>query len=381
MLSDIAGAVTVSPDGGQLGFVRHFVVPGAPPEVQVVVTKRDGSESRVLHSGRVGEAWINPSSLAWSPDGGVIAAAFRSREHGLLVSSVVIDVASGKLHRLTQEGWETISRTVWLHDGSALVFAGRQRLDAPSQLWLVSYPDGQVKRITNDLHNYGGVGFEVDANDTIVARQAADTGHVWVSDAKGDGLTQVTSGSGTDRVLGWADGGRVIYVSDAPVRSLWTASEDGSAPKRLPIDIRDMSDISIAPGQNWITYHTEPVPNVWRVNLDGTARLQLTHAGYDRTPRVTSDGDAVLYDHWGGGMPTTWKVPGGGGSPVRLTAGTGLASPSPDGQRFLAVKIRDTPHETEIVTLGVFRMSDGALERAIDGGAVLVRDQQAKMEF
>ena len=379
VLSDIAGAVTVSPDGEQLGFVRNVVVPGAVPEVQVVVARRDGSEPRTLHVGRVGDNWANPSSLAWSRDGKVIAAAYRAREDGLLMSPVVIDVASGKLRRLTDQRWANVFRTVWLHDGTGLVFAARQRLDSEAQLWMVSYPVGEVKRITNDLHDYGGINVDVDANDTIVARQSADTGHVWISDAKGDGLTRLTSGSGSDRVIGWIDGERVVYLSNAPVRSLWTASVDGAAPKRAPVDVHDVSDISIAPGQNWITYHSEPVPNLWRVNLDGTARRQLTHAGYDRTPRVLRDGSAVLYDHWGGGIPTTWKVPSGGGAPVRLSVRTGLASPSPDGQRYMAVKILDSPQdEAEIVTLGIFRLSDGALERSIADGALLVRDQQAK---
>jgi Tol biopolymer transport system component len=378
LFTDIAGAVTVSPDGEQLAFVRYVVVPGAVPEVQVVVTRRDGSEPRTLHAGRVGDNWANPSSVAWSRDGKVIAAAYRTREDGLLMSPVVIDVASGKLDRLTNQRWATMARTVWLHDGSGFVFAARQGFDSESQLWLVSYPGGEVKRITNDLHDYGQI-FDVDASDTIVARQVADTGHVWISDAKGDGLARVTSGSGSDRVLGWMDDGRLLYLSNAPVRSLWTASSDGGAPRRLPVDVHDMSDISIARGQNWIAYHTEPIPNVWRVNLDGTARRQLTQAGYDRTPRVTLDGAAVLYDHWGGGMPTTWKVPSDGGPPVRLSVGTGSASPSPDGHRYMAVRIADSRQDDgEVLALGIFRLSDGVLERSIAGGVLLVRDQQAK---
>jgi Tol biopolymer transport system component/tRNA A-37 threonylcarbamoyl transferase component Bud32 len=380
VLSDIAGAVTVSPDGEQLAFVRIFaVLPDSPPEIRVVVTRRDGSEPRTLHAGRMGQNWMIVSSLAWSRDGKVIAAAYRAAEDGLLMSPVVIDVASGKIQRLTDQRWATIARTVWLHDGSGLVFAARQRLDGEGQLWLVSYPGGEVKRITNDLHDYGAVGFDVDANDTIVARQAADTGHVWISDAKGDRLTRLTSGSGSDRVLGWTDSGRVLYLSDAPVRSLWTASPDGGAPRRLPVDMRDMADTSIAPGQNWVTYHTEPVPNVWRVNLDGSARRQLTHAGHDRAPRVTRDGAEVLYEHWGGGTPTTWKVSSGGGPPVRLTTWTGNPSPSPDGLRFWALKffpVRGT--EGDVTTLGIFRLSDGAMERSIEGGHVLIRAQQGQ---
>jgi hypothetical protein len=45
------------------------------------------------------------------------------------------------------------------------------------------------------------------------------------------------------------------------------------------LDARGMEIISIAPGQSWIAYMTDGVPNIWRVNFDGTGRRQLTHTG------------------------------------------------------------------------------------------------------
>jgi hypothetical protein len=39
-----------------------------------------------------------------------------------------------------------------------------------NQLWLISYPAGRVKRITNDLHDYSPSGFGVSVDDTIATR-------------------------------------------------------------------------------------------------------------------------------------------------------------------------------------------------------------------
>jgi Tol biopolymer transport system component len=178
-------------------------------------------------------------------------------------------------------------------------------------------------------------------------------------------LKRVTSGSGSDSVVGWMDGERVLYMTDAPERSLWSVSVDGSAPKRLPLDARGMGIISIAPGRSWIAYKTDGVPNIWRVNLDGSGRRQLTQTGYDGDPRVTPDGSQILYIHFGGGAPSVWKVPSSGGTPVRLVDRAGLAIPSPDGQRFVA-RMLDESIEESRPTDGIFRMSDGVLERRVD---------------
>ena len=47
-------------------------------------------------------------------------------------------------------------------------------LDAPRQLWFVSYPDGAAHRITNDLHDYDSISLSADAR-TIAAVQTEGT--------------------------------------------------------------------------------------------------------------------------------------------------------------------------------------------------------------
>jgi Tol biopolymer transport system component len=380
LLTDIQGATAVSLDGERLAFIRHVVAANAPPSQQVIEVKRDGTEPRVVHAGRIGEAWFQTSSLDWAPDGRSIAAGYRGRDIGMLMAPVLIDAATGKAQQLTDQRWRTVGRTAWLRDGSGVIFTATHAGDSGFQLWLVSQPGGEVKRITNDLHNYAPANFDVDAAGTIVARQIVSTGNLWISDAKGEGLRRLTSGSRSDSVVGWIDDGRVLYMTDSPEKSLWSVSSDGGAPKRLPIDARGMENISIAPGQNWIAYGTYGVPNIWRVNLDGTGRRQLTQTGYDRVPHVTRDGREILYNHWGGGTPTMWKMPSGGGTPVRLVQRAGLGIPSPDGQRFLAVTLSESTDESTGMKLRIFRMSDGTLERSVEaaGAPLWVQNQLAQ---
>lgn len=84
---------------------------------------------------------------------------------------------------------------------------------------------------------------------------------------------------------------------------------------------------------------------------------------------MTRDGSEILYTHLGGGSPSVWKVPSNGGTPVRLVERARLAMPSPDGQRFWALTLNDSTDESRLLRVGVFRMSDGALERRIDAAA------------
>jgi Tol biopolymer transport system component len=151
---DIQGPVAISPRADRMAFVRIALGARTLAEVQVVLAKRDGTEQRVLTSGRMGDAWVN-GPVSWSPDGRSIAAAYRSRQDGLLMSAVVIDVANGKLRPLTDPRWNSVSPPVWLHDGTAILFSASDAINMPTQLWMASYPEGQVSRITNDLANYG----------------------------------------------------------------------------------------------------------------------------------------------------------------------------------------------------------------------------------
>ena len=56
-----------------------------------------------------------------------------------------------------------------------------------TQVWLLPYPGGQARRITNDLNGYGGVslGLTADSN-TIATIQEIDTNEIWVTGVNED---------------------------------------------------------------------------------------------------------------------------------------------------------------------------------------------------
>ena len=355
-----AGAVAVSPDGQEIAFLRRSLV-----EAAIIVAPRDGSSERTLFSVPISDGLIGIAP-AWSPDGTMIAAGYRDGRPGTLSAPAVVDVASGKLRKLAQPRWTTVHRVLWLHDGSGLVISAVQPGEIHNQLWLVSYPSGETKRITNDLDDYGSTSIGISRDDTIAVAQFTDAGDIWISDPAGANATSVTSGTAFNTVIGWTGDNQLVFMSQKPVKSLWTTSASGGAPRRVPVDLKDAQTIRMGPGHNWIAYtNAGSTPGIGRVNLDGTGRLQLTQSPKHANPRPTSDGAWILYADWESKAPATWKVPAAGGQPVLLGERVGHPVPSPDGQRYWAATLSDPGREEPVTSIGIFGLSDGKLEKAV----------------
>jgi Tol biopolymer transport system component len=278
---------------------------------------------------------------------------------------VIIDAQTGRLRRLTDQRWQELWRMTWLHDGSGVVFVAAQRGETNRQLWFASYPTGQVRRITHDLHNYGIFGLGISDDDsTIVTHQFTIAEKVWTADVNGGNLRPLTRGSGSDFVLGWATDERVMYQSDAD--ALWTASERGDNPRSVPIDLKGIQELSPAPAGDWIAYVAvgNAGRNIWRVNLDGSQRRQLTYGGSDWLPNVSHDGAWVVYTRYLEDGSSVWRVPSAGGEPVRMTATSGFfgSYPSPDGQRILAEIFDEQTHRFRVAVL---RFADGTMEQML----------------
>jgi serine/threonine protein kinase/Tol biopolymer transport system component len=360
VLTHIQGPVALSPDGKRLAFVRSDPVGG---ETALIIANADGSGERKLHTGRVAENWVTPWGPSWSSDGKLIASGYQSREDGFETTPVVIDVETGTLRRLTDARWRQVFRVAWLHDRSALLFLALSRSEPNLQLWLAPYPTGEPRRITNDLNNYGRYSLAVTGDDsTIVSAQFSQVAQVWTTDAAGRNPKRVTTGSGADMVIGWTGAQRLLYRSRTPTPSLWMASLDSGAPRRVPIDLEGVVGVSIAPGQDWIAYNVRggTGSSIWRVNLDGSRRLQLAQRGSD--PAVTPDGAAVVYTWYEEGRPNVWKVPSAGGEPVRLIADAFNPLVSPDGRYILATVF----DEANRARGGIFRVSDGTREQMLE---------------
>ena len=63
------------------------------------------------------------------------------------MTMVLVKISDGSLKRFVPQRWDSIVRTVWLTDGSGIVFcASDNGTAAAKQVWQVSYPGGEELR-------------------------------------------------------------------------------------------------------------------------------------------------------------------------------------------------------------------------------------------
>src|SRR5687768_177107 len=151
VIEHIDGPISFSPDGKRFAMVRgSYPNPG---ESALIVANVDGSNEQTLAIRKRPERFspIFFTGPSWSPDGKLIAAAVMTSAR---VSHVVLfSVEDGRQQVLTREPWAFASRVQWLPDMSGLLVVAGDGVNN-SQHWILSYPDGEKRRVTNDLSAY-----------------------------------------------------------------------------------------------------------------------------------------------------------------------------------------------------------------------------------
>ncbi len=317
VVTDVGDTFTLSPDGKRLAFLRLFSF----TQVAVMVANADGSGERLLAT-RKRPDYFEPS-LAWSPDGKNIAclASFLDPQRGTIFG---LPVDGGPERPLTAQWWWGPRAVEWLPDGSGLIVAARDPSWAPGQIWHVSYPSGEARRITNDLNWYMGLSLTAAAN-TLATTQSDQTHNVWVAAAgNAAAARRLTSGAnrydGT-RGLAWTPDGKIVYSSRASGNyDLWIMDADSANPRLLTTNARTNVWPRVTADGKYIVFYSDRTGtlHVWRMDIDGNNPKQLTFGKGETFLDCTPDSQWVVYTSVG--VPLSlWKVPILGGEPVRVT--------------------------------------------------------------
>jgi Tol biopolymer transport system component/DNA-binding winged helix-turn-helix (wHTH) protein len=330
VLEDLrGGAISVSPDGRQIAFIR--VAPGTESVLMIANADGTGARRLVAHKNPPEEL----DAPAWSPDGKRIAYAVvdhRSNDSGI----VEAEVATGIIRPMNARRWLRIIKLAWLSDGRRLLALATPGENFVYQVWQLSYPDGEAQRLTNDLNSYASMSLAAGA-DTLALTQAATEANIWVAPANDLGrLRAVTSGSGkADGVSSWTPDGRIVYHSTASgTYDIWITRPDGGTPQQLTSNARINQGPAVSPDGRSIVFLSDRTgtPHLWRMNIDGSDQRQLTNgASGEQNPQFSPDGRWLVY-RTAFGKPTVWKMPAGGGDAVQLTSKMSRAPiVSPDG--------------------------------------------------
>lgn len=386
---DIDSPVSFSPDGHQFVYTRGI---GRPDGNQIRVANADGSQDRLLTT-IYGTSFSFQAGAAWSPDGGTIAVPLmlRGRRSGYVLDSV--SVVDGSVREVS---WNTgvIGRPLWMPEGHKVLV----EVDDPTgrgQLWTITFPHGERRRVTNDLANWGTQIDTTHDAKKVSAVQWSLSASIWESTGSNPSQArQITSGDIPDVAAVPGTAGTILAVSGDG--QLWIMNGDGT--QRRPLsNLRDVGPpvlcghfavvTSYAPrgGEDLLTdagrvnatklasgrlivprsYQSGPA-SIVRIDADGLNATTLAN-GQLYSPTCSPDGQALFYVSMGNPQKIM-RIPIEGGEPTAIGEIPGLIrgtmQASPDGQS-LALQYDDYV-STPAPKLAVISISSGRIEKTFD---------------
>jgi Tol biopolymer transport system component len=350
LLSNVAGAVTFSPDGKRIAFYR--VDSPRPGDSTIVIANADGIGQRVLIARSPPEALVAYPGGApeWSPDGDSIAATLRTASGTKLI---VVDMASGATRAVSPD-FAVIGSMAWLRDGDGIVAAVNEHAASAAQLWLIDPRDGTRRAITNDLADYRTV---TATRDGKVMAVAADTlARIWRIGA--GGVTEKVTAGRSDGNGGLAvgnDGTPVYATLEEGKWRLWRGDRRATG-----VDVSGAAPAISRDGRLIVFTMLHDRDTVLaRMNADGTdvrVLCPVVAELYPQPAAITPDGRTVVF----GSDGRLWKVSIDGGRPIRITGFDALRPAiSPNGKRIAFILRKE------------FTIGDAIGVMPIEGGPVM----------
>lgn len=338
LVVNVDTSVTFSPDGRQIAFLRKKGETAA-----LIVARIDGAEEYEVATGTnrngfriIGDLNNGP---VWSPDGKIIACPTIAEGEPFHMDIVAVQVGDGTVRLMNSQPWYLVGQLAWLPDGSGLIMNAEQSPPPSSslQLWLLSYPSGEARRLTNDSNFYRTVSLTEDGS-TLLTTQTNQSSSLWLMpDGDTQNANQVVAGQnkGTGGIA-WRPDGSVVYASnETGNQNIWSMDADGGNAKQLTFDEHQNVEPVASSDGRYVVFVSYRAGNahVWRMNPDGTGQSQLTFGQYEDWPQVSPDSRWIVYHSEESSRESIWKMPIEGGTALRL-ANVPAKQPiiSPDGE-------------------------------------------------
>jgi serine/threonine protein kinase/Tol biopolymer transport system component len=335
LTAGVDSVVSFSPDGRQMAYVRRV---GNGSQTEVVLAARDGGDDRVVATRQSPETFVNTAGAgidglapAWSPDGTTLAVI--GNRAGFSGHVVFINLQTGDDRAVDFGPLVPAFGLVWLDEGTVLL-SGLDRSSELAQFWLLSYPQGEFSRLTNDLNQYIGLSLTADRNQVVTTLSEVSLS-IWTSDATAAQWTQTVPTTPAKGPFGlgvrWL-GDDLIYPSTASgalALERWRAST-----RTTEILAPGAGTPQVSQDGASIAFFDYDAGELWKMGADGRNKTLVGRGGPNE--RITPDGSQITFVDAAGGTPTVRMRPiDRAGDTREITADRvrpGGAEVSPDGQ-------------------------------------------------
>jgi len=301
LVLDVDSAVTFSPDGKRLAFIRHNPNEGGDT---VFTSNSDGTNlEALLESKEAGFSQL--VGVDWSPDGERLAFGVVKivPEPNQRLKLFTITVKDKKLSELAcEKSWLGFRNINWLKNGTGIMMIAKASNSEQYQIWYLDYPGGTPRQITSDTNNYTTVSTSSD-NSSIVATRAEAISSMWSFNPRSNELKQLLSESNYlifDNQMSQLPDGRILFVKGSGKETnIFSMSESGADEKQLTSKSGGNYYPVASPDGKYIVFcsNRNDFQEIWRMNPDGSGAMRLTAAenSTDLQPEITPNGKTVIF--------------------------------------------------------------------------------------
>ena len=338
IIENFSSRVVLSSDDKRIAFIRGGFVES---ENSLVVANSDGSGGEQVIATH--KPPLNFSDgIAWTPDGKSITCS-AGRFPAMQLIQVPLD--GGAETPVKTPNWFALVNFEWLPDGSGLIVAAREQgRSSPPQIWHLSYPSGEARRITYDFSSYPDLSLTADAR-TLVVISRETTSHIWLApDGDVSRAKPLTTGTGRqdgNPAVNWTPDGRIVYDSTASgARHPWIMNADGSDQRQLTDGDYDDQGAHVSPDGRYIVFtsNRSGTFHIYRMDIDGRNLKQMTNGAGEFAPFFSPDGRWLICSYSSPSKIASWKVAADGGELIPLREDSWASDISPNGQLMAYVR-------------------------------------------
>jgi Tol biopolymer transport system component len=277
--------------------------------------------------------WTYISAVACNADGVKVAIAFEQQVD-------ILDSSSGQVKTLAHllevsSAFTRDSSIAWERKGDGFIISATSLPGFHAQLFHISYPEGTVRRITNDLSDY--VDISISADGKMLSSTKSDSVSSFYLWSKARAAARRLDTIKNPDTFGWLDNDRLLFSTS--LLDLGVANLATGETKIINLDQRQSYWLPSACGGKSVVFssnvYSEPfVVSIWKMDLETGTLARLTKGHWDVFPKCTSDGKWIIYGD-ASQSPKVMKISSDGLNPQEVTGRWGSYDISLDGKQFL----------------------------------------------